>query len=520
MPTVKIDGREISVEPGTRIIEAADRLGIPIPRFCYHKGLSVAGNCRMCLVETNKSPKLVPSCYEVCQDGLEVKTNTERVKEARRAVLEFILLNHPVDCPICDQAGECDLQDLYFQYSAKPSRHAFKKLHKPKAKIIGPHVVLDAERCINCTRCIRFCEEIAKAPRLTQVHRGEWTYVDVFPGQELDHPYSMCCADVCPVGALTTRDFRFKCRVWFLKGTYSVCAECSRGCAVRVDTFNNKVQRVVPRYNPLVNNFWACDQGRLAYHRFEKDRITKCEIESRTVHYSEAIGYILQVMEHKDVVVILTPFLTCEDTYCACKVVRTFAPHAKIFVGGRAQGFQDEILIRADKNPNRAGLKVVLEGLGLNFEDVSAIGDLQTEDLGVIAFGEEHAETERINALLGKAKHSAIFACTAKDGLRAKAIIPMPSPYETNGTFINEFGVIQRSRKAVEPEDGVLPVWMTMKEVTRAKGVTLMFEDEEDVFEEMKTICKPLASLRLLDIGEFGVKLEGFSIDSGEEKHE
>jgi len=518
MPTLKIDGREITVEAGTRIIEAADRLGIPIPRFCYHKGLSVAGNCRMCLVETNKSPKLVPSCYEVCQDGLEVKTNTERVKEARRAVLEFILLNHPVDCAICDQAGECDLQDLYFVYNAKPSRHAFKKLHKPKAKVIGPHVILDAERCINCTRCVRFCEEIARAPSLTQVHRGEWTYVDVFPGQELDHPYSMCCADVCPVGALTTRDFRFKCRVWFLKGTYSVCAECSRGCAIRVDTFNNAVQRIVPRYNPLVNNFWACDEGRLAYHRFEKDRVNEPSIEGTKVHRSEAIGYLLHLIGHKDVVVVLTPFLTCEDAYIVCKVIKTFAPQAKIVVGGRGQGFQDDILIRADKNPNRAGLKVVLAGFGLNLEGVGALSTLQSEDLGVLVFGEEHADAELIKALVAKAKHSAIFACTGNGGLGAKAVIPMASPYEVNGTFINEFGVIQRCRKAVEPEGGILPVWRTMKDISEAKGVALMVNNEQDVFEEMKTVCKPLASLHFSDIGEFGIKLEGFSIESSEAK--
>ena len=251
MPTLTIDGREITVEPGTRIIEAADRLGIDIPRFCYHPGLPVAGNCRMCLVDTNKSPKPVAACWDPCQDGHVVTTNSPRVLEARRAVLEYILLHHPVDCPICDQAGECDLQDLYFAHDHRPSRHFFTKNHKAKQRALGPQIVYDAERCINCTRCIRVCDEIAKAPQLVQVQRGERTYIDVFPGTQLDHPYSMCTADVCPVGALTTRDFRFKCRAWLTHGIDTVCGECSRGCAIRADVYRNEVQRLVPRHDQI-----------------------------------------------------------------------------------------------------------------------------------------------------------------------------------------------------------------------------------------------------------------------------
>lgn len=506
MPTLKIDGREVTVEPGTRIIEAADRLGVPIPRFCYHPGLSVAANCRMCLVETNKSPKLVPSCYDVCQDGMEVSTRSDKVRAAQKAVLEFILLHHPVDCPICDQAGECDLQDQYFQYDYQPSRFGFRKGHKPKARVLGPQVIYDAERCINCTRCVRVCDEVARAPQLRQVHRGERTYIDVFPGRELDHPYSMCTADVCPVGALTTRDFRFKCRAWFLHGTLSVCAECSRGCSVRVDTFRGRVQRVVPRHNPQVNQYWACDAGRLAYHRFEQDRLVAVMAGGRTVAYGDAVRALARALQAGPVAVVLTPFLTCEDAFAAVRVVKAVAPDARFFVSGRPDGDADEVLIRADKNPNRRGLATVLAAAGVQAEALDSLAGCGAATL--LVFGDDRAVDERVLGAAEAAATTVVFSpLDAPLPGRATYGFPTVTPYEADGTYVNEFGVLQRVRRAVDPPGEVREPWRILLDAGEAAGVVLPARGAAGLFAAAAASIPGWSGLTWGDIGEFGVDL-------------
>lgn len=508
MPTVTIDGHEIEVEAGTRVIEACDRLGIRIPRFCYHPGLSVAANCRMCVVETNRSQKLVPSCYEQCQDGLIVKTNTPRVREARRSVLEFILLNHPVDCPICDQAGECALQDLYFQYDLKPSRHAFRKLHKPKARVIGPQVIYDAERCINCTRCIRVCDEVIKAPQLRQVQRGERTYIDVFPGRELDNPYSLLTTDVCPVGALTSRDFRFKCRVWFLSSTWSLCGECSRVCAIRVDTFDGTIQRVVPRFNPLVNGHWACDHGRLAFHRYESSRTTKAMVRGNHVDYAPAIKALADELSSfasdTKVAVILTPFLTCEDTFAIVTFIRARFPNATFSIGGRDSGKSDGVLVRSDKNPNRAGILRVLSAYGIGPAPLAAIAEASNGIAWV--FGEEHAEGFAIPASLVASK-LAITITPLESPLSRNAtfVLPMSSPYESEGTWLNEFGILQRLRQAVQPVGDSRQAWQIISDVAERMGLSPPATDIRMLFEGFATSISGPKSLD--DIGPYGVKL-------------
>lgn len=506
MPTVKIDGREISVPEGTRIIEAADMLGVPIPRFCYHPGLSVAANCRMCLVETNKSPKLVPSCYELCQEGMEVSTRSEKVRAAQKAVLEFILLHHPVDCPICDQAGECDLQDLYFQYSCQPSRHNFRKRHKPKAKVLGPNVVYDGERCINCTRCIRFCNEVAKAPQLCQVHRGERTYIDVFPGQALDNPYSMCTADICPVGALTTRDFRFKCRVWFLSGIHSVCPECSRNCSVRVDTFRNRIFRVVPRYNPQVNVYWACDAGRLAFHRYEEGRASGTSVRGGISPYQEALKCAYEALKTGPICVVLSPFLTCEDVFACAKVLKGIAPDAQFFIGGRQDGFEDDILIRKDKNPNRRGLETVLRGLGIEAKILESLTSAAPRIL--VVFGDENAEDSRVLEA-ARACEAVILFSTLHKGLRSAATVAFSvvSPYETDGTFLSEFGVLQRVRQAVRPPEGVTEPWRIMLDLADLAGLPLAARGARGLFAAMSAQVSDFSGLSWENLGEFGAVL-------------
>ena len=267
MPKLTIDGKEVEVEPGTTVIRAAEKAGIFIPRYCWHPGLTIAGNCRMCLVEIEKMPKLVISCSTQTADGMVVRTTSPKVKEAQDAILEFLLINHPLDCPICDQAGECKLQEFAYDYGPARSRFLEEKVHKPKAVNIGRNIVFDGERCIVCTRCVRFCQEVSKTGELTVAHRGDHVTIETFPGMALDNAYSGNTVDLCPVGALTLKQFRFQQRVWFLKDVPSVCAGCARGCNVLDGISKGRILRITPRENQDVNRWWICDEGRLSYEK-------------------------------------------------------------------------------------------------------------------------------------------------------------------------------------------------------------------------------------------------------------
>src|SRR5689334_7186556 len=235
VPTVEIEGQKIQVEDGTTVIVAADRLGIEIPHYCYHPGLTIAGNCRMCLVEIEKMPKLQIACNTRVTDGMVVHTTSDKTKAAQRAVLEFLLINHPIDCPVCDQAGECKLQEYYMDYDRQRSRFPLpEKVHKKKAIPIGPLVMLDQERCILCARCTRFLDEVTHTSELAIYQRGDHCQIELAPGKTLDNKYSGNVVDICPVGALTSRDFRFRARVWYLERTESVCGACANGCNIEI----------------------------------------------------------------------------------------------------------------------------------------------------------------------------------------------------------------------------------------------------------------------------------------------
>src|SRR5690242_8904264 len=277
VPTLEIDGRKIEVEDGTTVIQAAERLGIEIPHYCWHLGLSIAGNCRMCLVEIEKTPKLQIACNTRATDGMVVHTTSEKTKAAQRAVLEFLLINHPIDCPVCDQAGECKLQEYYMDYDRQRSRVPLPaKVHKRKAKPIGPLVILDQERCVLCSRCVRFLDEVTHTSELAFYQRGDHVDLDLAPGRTLDNPYSGNVVDICPVGALTSRDFRFRARVWYLERTESVCGACASGCNIEIYQREGHVYRFQPRENLAVNRYWMCDAGRLSYRTLQGEgRLTQ-----------------------------------------------------------------------------------------------------------------------------------------------------------------------------------------------------------------------------------------------------
>ena len=278
MPELSIDGRKVSVSGGTTVIQAAEKLGIFIPRYCYHPGLSIAGNCRICLVDVEKSPKLQIACNQPVSEGMVVHTKNDKAEDGRRAVLEFLLANHPLDCPVCDQSGECDLQNFYMNFGLYNPRFSEHKVKKKKAIELGPHVMLDQERCILCSRCVRFTDEITKTGEFGIFNRGDRAELGIYPGEVLDNPYSANVVDICPVGALTEREFRFKARVWYLSSTPTVCNGCSQGCNMDMHYVLDRphlndgarVLRVKPRCNPDVNQWWLCDEGRYGFDWIDK----------------------------------------------------------------------------------------------------------------------------------------------------------------------------------------------------------------------------------------------------------
>ena len=267
---LNIDGREVTTVKGKTVIQAAADEGILIPHYCYHPKLTIAGNCRMCLVEIEKMPKLQIACNTQATEGMVVKTQSPKVLDARRAVMEFLLINHPLDCPICDQAGECWLQDYYMKHDLMGSRFSEHKVPSQKRHVFGPNVIFDAERCIKCTRCVRFLQEVTRTEELTILNRGDQSTIALFPGRVLDNPLSANVNDICPVGALTDRDFRFRVRVWYLSSTPSVCPGCSTGCNIKVETYQNRIARFKPRVNEAVNSHWICDEGRYCFHALTK----------------------------------------------------------------------------------------------------------------------------------------------------------------------------------------------------------------------------------------------------------
>lgn len=519
MPTLTIDGQEVTVDRGTTILQAAQQLGIEIPTFCYHPGLSAPANCRMCLVVMDGAPnrpppKPVPACYTQVNDGMSVHTNNERVKGIRQHVLEFILLNHPIDCPVCDQAGECVLQDHYVKYSARPSRQFLRKVHKPKAKVLGPDVMLDAERCIVCTRCVRFMDEIAKDSQLEVLNRGDHSEISTFPGRQLDNPYAGNVVDICPVGALTSREFRFHTRVWFLQTADGVCTECSRNCRVRVDSYENTVRRIKPLENRQVNDWWMCDEGRRSFKRYLDDRAAGpmgpgeggARKPTPLAQAVDAAASALQGAGPKRTAVVVSPWLSNEDAFLVGKLLSGPLNGAKIYMGGRADGEGDDILRRADKNPNRAGVEAVFKGLGVTAQPLS---QADFKGLGAaLVFGDQHVLTDaQRQALSGLGAR--VIVGTQRGALweLATVFLPARTPFEKDATYTNFEGVVQRAARAVVAaktckSDG----WYAMK-LGQKLGAELALPSAAAVFAALSGEVEPFKGMRFDGLGPAGVKL-------------
>jgi len=467
MPKIVIDGKELEFKQGQTIIQVAEENGIDIPHFCWHPKLSVSGNCRMCLVEVEKMPKLVIACSTLAADGMVVWPNSEKTVKARNAVMEFILINHPLDCPICDEAGECKLQEYAFAHSVGESRFSEEKNHKQKRVPLGPNVMFDGERCISCSRCIRFCDEIAGQKQLTFVQRGDKVTISTYPGKQLDNPYSLNVTDICPVGALTSRDFRFKSRVWDMSATKSVCTGCSRGCNTDVWVRNNEILRITPRFNENVNSYWMCDKGRLDTFKFVNDesRVDGPYIkrENRLIKtgWDEAIAAALSELKafNKDEIAFIgSAFATNEDNYVFAKFAKAFWGVKNIdFMRHIKHGECDKILINEDKTPNALGAE--LSGVlpvkgGLDFNGI--ISKIKEGKIKAVYLLEDDIISARpeLESVFSKLEflivHSVNFNKTTE---HADVIFPASSYAEKYGTFVNCEGRVQVIRTAVVTED-------------------------------------------------------------------
>lgn len=545
MPSITIDNHQIEFTPGQTIIQAALASGIDIPYFCYHPGLSVAGNCRICLVDIEKMPKLSIACATPCQDGMVVHTKNEKTIHAQNAVMEFLLINHPLDCPICDEAGECKLQDYAYKYGVGISRFDEEKNHKDKRVSLGPNVMFDAERCISCSRCIRFCDEIAKDPELTFVQRGEKVTIETFPGEEMDNPYSMNVIEICPVGALTSKDFRFKSRVWEMSFTDSVCPGCSRGCNTVMGVRNNEILRIEPRENQEVNQYWLCDWGRLNTIKRvndEKVRISSPMIKISgsdnlvEVDWDESISQaasLLKGISSNEIMFVASPYSTLEDNYALKKLAKTvFNSDKIIYLPHIDESFEDEILRKADKTPNSNGLKL----LGIQTFTNNDIADLMSGQFKVLyVLNENITRLPEFSSFIKKVD-STIQHLEESNSYSSKSNVLFPdSTYaEINGTFVNFQNRIQRVRPAVAtleverllgdfelsrwdkfgaPNDrwthgtkfNSRPAWKVIKNLAKVLGHNFEFNNSEEVFIELANTIEGMAGYDYDTVGKNGV---------------
>src|SRR5213596_3010309 len=402
MFNVQVDGVWHQFPKGTRVIEACAQAGVYVPRYCYHKKLSSPGNCRMCLIEMgmprmgperkpelgvdgkpviNWMPRPQICCAQDVAEGMGVRTNSPLVEECRKGVMEFLLINHPLDCPICDQAGECELQEFSVEYGAGGSRFLENKVKKPKAVQLGPRVTLDDERCILCSRCVRFCNEIAKDDVLGFVDRGSHTVLTAHPGRRLENNYSLNTVDLCPVGALTSTDFRFKMRVWFLKETKSFCTSCATGCNTLIGTREDVIYRQTPRDNDHVNSSWMCDYGRLNFKFLEaENRLLEAQIsngeELVPSDWKSAIAHAalqLKQFSGAEIAIIASSRMTNEELWLTLQLAKSLGVQMIDIVPRRGPG--DDILLSEDRNPNTNGARLILGSASEPGAKLMAIAD-------------------------------------------------------------------------------------------------------------------------------------------------
>jgi NADH-quinone oxidoreductase subunit G len=534
---VQIDGVWHQFPRGTRMIEACKQVQVEVPHYCYHPKLSAPGNCRMCLVQMGMPPRPAPgqepqrdengyesigwmprpviACANTVSENMGIRTIGELVQKCREGVMEFLLINHPLDCPICDQAGECRLQEFSVEHGRGVSRFVDMKVKKPKNVDIGPRVRLDDERCIMCSRCIRFMDEVAGDPVLGFTQRGTHTTLTVHPGRLLDSNYSLNTVDICPVGALTSNDFRFQMRVWFLKETKTIDVNCGTGTNITVWTRGAKPYRITPRRNDDVNSNWMPDSHRLAFHPlYSEARLTeplaKRDGQHLPISWNEAFsiaGDALKSFEPSRIAIIASGRMTNEELFLAGALAAELGSKSLAIVP--RTGEADNLLVAADRNPNTMGAKLIW-----NTEDPSAAlasireGVERGEINAVIALGEDlTAEAGFTAEQLAKVDFLLQVTTLANaTGALAHLVLPAAGFTEKRGSMVNLSGRLQRLNRAVEPPASARDDWEILRDLLLAftGGKNEVFAIE-DIFKVMAENIAPFQNLSLSKIGDFGV---------------
>ncbi len=534
---VQIDGTWHQFPKGTRVIEACEQVGVFVPRYCYHKKLSAPGNCRMCLIEMG-FPRLGPDrkpelgadgkpiinwmprpqicCSQDVAEGLAVRTDSPLVKECRHGVLEFLLINHPLDCPICDQAGECRLQEFSVDYGTSQSRFLENKVKKPKGVQIGPRVTLDDERCILCSRCIRFCQEIAHDDVLGFVDRGSHTVLTAHPGRSLDNNYSLNTVDICPVGALTSTDFRFKMRVWFLKETKSICTSCATGCNTIIGSREDVVYRQTPRENDHVNSCWMCDYGRLNFKYLEaEDRLLEPRIRSDgelvPADWPTAIGHaalLLKQFAASEIAIIASGRMTNEELWLTTQVAKSLGVEWIDIVPRRATG--DDILLSEDRNPNTNGARLILPSESEPGAKLTAIADaVRSGKIKALIIFKENAMHLGLSVdQLGDLRALIVMNTLRNEATeKASVLLPACGFAEKRGSMINGKGRLQRLNRAIRPPGNARDDWEILRDLLQAIGGGDSLHSIEDVFRRISESVPHFAGLNLSKIGDLGVHI-------------
>jgi NADH-quinone oxidoreductase subunit G len=495
--TLTIDGTAVTVPKGTNVLEAAKKLGIDISAFCYHPGLSIAACCRQCLVSIEKNPKLQPSCQQTAAEGMVVKTTDPQSTLARKQMLEFTLVNHPIDCPICDKAGECTLQKLYFDHDNADSRVDTPKVHKPKVVDLGPNIVLDAERCILCTRCIRVCDEVAGNHQLEMIHRGDHEELSTAPGQRLDNPYSINTVDVCPVGALTSKDFRFTMRAWELETTPSVCNGCATGCNIEIHHKNERAWRLVPRFNAEINGHWMCDEGRFTYHELREGRLAAPVVDGLPSSWDKALRVagekITAASKAGTLAVVLSAQGNNEENFALSKLAAAWK--AQVFWTARPHRPEraDDKLRDADVNPNTAGVKAILGG-GLStsndaagLESAITSGKVKT----VVLLGYDLPMTDAGARQLRELELVALSSHDRGPVKHAAVALPIAAWAEVAGSVVNRDGKLQRMHAAFPPPGQAVSGWEAAVRLAGATSTKLAWAHGRDVWKDMTAAVAP-----------------------------
>jgi NADH-quinone oxidoreductase subunit G len=545
MATVYVNNQEVHLGDSERlnVIQAAQRVGVEVPHYCWHPSLSVVASCRMCLVQYGDKkpdgsiamqPKLVPGCQTPVKDGSVIITDSPVVEAAQKATLEYLLLNHPLDCPTCDQAGECFLQDYSYNYGRSYSRLQEPKLLKPDKDYIGDQITLFTDRCVMCSRCVRFTREISGTAELQIIDRGSHSEIDIFPGEPCNNKLAGNVVDICPVGALCSKDFLYKQRVWWLEGKEGVCPNCSTGCSIRVDQNDDTVYRLKPRFNPKSQGHFMCDEGRFGFKYIHSpDRLTRAESrrhgQTLSLGWKSVLPTVRQALKEavsrkaKGVAAILSPWLTVEEAYLLAGYLKSLSPEVLLAMGPVQVVGEDDhypktiqgapvsppkFIIRAEKCPNRVGVEEVLkhfQGEVISQDQVfDRIGKGEIDSLYLaggdpfVVWSSDHmAALEKLSLLI-------VEDILETDASRkAHYVLPGGSFAEKDGTFINHAGLAQAIRRSIHGPGDAKPDGRILWELAGRVGLF----HAGNLRREIGDAIPALKALRRGDLGEHGTFL-------------